>query len=292
MSEAVTGGVAVAAVGPCLAIIGLAAAGAYATYRSLKWLSEQGQREMERLEKELAAPPTHATTKEARQAFEETFKQARSKAAQLPSLKDHAETVARMLALKGSPLGAFTGKAQWAQICRPGLTQTSFGQVLDQAAKEFTRANALAVVQSIGAVAKREGFKRQRLDRREERQGRKSLVLEDGEGRALIATVTHTEDGAQITLDLTGFGDGSCLGVMDRILDGLAEEGVRLDDLRRRSHYRREGVTPVVLTDTPPLQRTPQRFAEPSTVQVPEAARSRERLRRQQQSRIATLKQR
>lgn len=292
MSEAVTGGVAVAAVGPCLAIIGLAAAGAYAAYRSLNWLSEQGQREIERLEKELAAPPTHATTREARQAFEEAFKRARSKAAQLPSLKDHAETIARMLALKGSPLGAFTGKAQWAQICRPGLAQTSFEQVLDEAAKEFTRANALAVVQSIGTVAKCEGFERRRLVRRETQQGKITLVHEDNDGRALVATVTPADDGAKITLDLTGSGDGSCHEVMERLLAGLAEEGVRMDDVRRRSHYRREGVTPVVLTDTLPLQPTPQRSAEPSTVQVPEAERSRERLRRQQQSRIATLKQR
>jgi hypothetical protein len=288
MSEAVTGGTAAAGVGACLVVVGLAAAVAYPAYRSLKWLSEQGQREMEQLEKELAALSTHATTKEARQAFEETFKQASAKVAQLPSLKDHAETVARLLALKGSPLGAFLGKAQWAQICQPGLTQVSFGQVLNQAAKEFTQANALAVVRSIGTVAKHEGFERRRLVRRETRQGRLALVHEDKDGRALVATVTPADDGAQITLDLTGFGDGSCHGVMDGILRGLAEEGVRLDSLRRRSHYRREGVTPILQTYTPPQRSVPKRPAQDK--KTAEAERSTERLRRQQQRIPTTLK--
>lgn len=290
MSEAVTGGTAAAGVGACLVVVGLAAAAAYPIYRSLRWLSEPGQREVERLEKELAAPPTHATTKEARQAFEEALKRARGKAAQIPSLKDHAETVARLLALKGSPLGAFLGDARWAQIAQPGFSQVSFRMMLDQAATAFTQANAHAVVQSIVMVAQRTGFGQEQHDRREVRQGRINLVLKDPDGRALLASVTPADDGAKITLDLTGFGDGSCHGVMDRILRGLAEEGVRLDDLRRRSNYRREGLTPVLLTDTPLLQPAPQqRSTRPG--KVIQAERSRERLRRQQQSRTTTLKQ-
>lgn len=291
MSEAVTGGTAAAGVGACLVVVGLAAAAAYPVYRSLRWLSEQGQREVERLEKELAAPPTHATTKEARQAFEEVLKRAKDKAAHIPSLHDHAETVARLLALKGSPLGAFLGDARWAQIAQPGFSQASFRTILDQAATAFTQANARAVAQSIVTVAQRTGFGQEQHDRREVRQERINLTLKDPDGRALLASVTPADDGAKITLDLTGFGDGSCHGVMDRIVRGLAEEGVRLDGLRRRSHYRREGLTPMLLTDTLPLQLTPQRSAKPSTVQVTEAERSRERLRRQQQSRTTPLKQ-
>lgn len=292
MSEAVTEGIAAVAVVACLAVLGRSAATvAKPVTRSLKRrLPEQGRREMERLEKELATPPTHATTKEARQAFEEAFKQARAKAAQLPSLKEHAETVARLIALKGSPFGAFLGKAQWAHIDQPGFTQTSFGAILDQAAKAFTQANALSVAQSIETVAQRAGFEREGRGRREVRQGKIDLVLKDADGRALIATVTPADDGAQITLDLTGFGDGTCHGVMDRILGGLGKNGVRLEGLRRRSHYRREGMTPVALTYTPPPQPAPQRSAEPR--KMTEAERSRERLRRQQQSRITILKQR
>lgn len=290
MSEAVTGGTAAAGVGACLVVVGLAAAAAYPVYRSLRWLSEQGQREVERLEKELATPPTHATTKEARQAFEEALKRAGDKAAQLPSLHDHVETVARLLALKGSPLGAFLGDARWAQIAQPGCSQASFRMMLDQAATAFTQANARAVAQSIVTVAQRTGFGQEQHDRREVRQGRINLALKDPDGRALLASVTPADDGAKIALDLTGFGDGSCHGVMDRILRGLAKEGVRLDDLRRRSHYRREGLTPVLLTDTPLLQPAPQqRSARPG--KVTQAERSRERLRRQQQSRTTTLKQ-
>lgn len=289
MSEAVVGGAAVAAVAPCLAVAGLAAAAAYSIYRSVKWLSEQGKREMERLEKELAAPPTHATTREAQQAFEEAFRRAKSKAAQLPSLKEHADTVARVLALKGSPLGAFLGNAQWAQIAQPSFSKTSFGKILDQAAQAFTQANARAVAQSIVTVAQRAGFDQGQPDRREVQQGRISLVLKDPDGRALLASVTPADDGAQITLDLTGFGDPSCHEVMDQILAGLAEEQIHLDHLRRRSHYRREGL-PVARTHTLPPQPTPQQSMAPRT--VTDAERSRERTRRQRQSGPTLITQR
>lgn len=256
MSEAVTGGIAAVGVVACLMVLGLAArAAAKPVTRSLTRLSEQGRREMDALEKALAAQPTHTTTKQARQAFEEAFRLARSKAAQLPSLKDHADTVARMLALKGSPLGAFIGQPQWTQISQPGLPAADFDRVLDQAAGRFTQANALCVAQSIVTVARREGFAQQRLDRQEDRQGRRSLVLEDREGRALVASVTASDEGARITLDLTGFGDCSCLGVMDRLLDGLTAEGVRLDYLRRHSHYRREGSTPLAISYSAPVRQ-------------------------------------
>jgi hypothetical protein len=280
MSEAVTGGIAAAGIVACLAVLGLAAtAAAKPVTRLLTRLSEQGRRDMEALEKALAAPSTHATTKEARQAFEAAFKRARLQAAQLPSLKDHADTVARLLALKGSPLGAFMGQSQWTQISQPGLPAVDFDRVLDQAAGRFTKANARCVAQSIVTVAAREGFTQHRLDRQEESQGRRRLVLEDRDGRALVASVTASDEGAQITLDLTGFGDCVCLGVMDKLLSGLAEEGIRLDHLRRHSHYRREGSTPLAISYSAPAKQTSKAVTQGRNqsreVQSDEAARRR-----------------
>jgi hypothetical protein len=43
--------------------------------------------------------------------------------------------------------------------------------------------------------------------------------------------------------------------VMDRLLDGLTAEGVRLDYLRRHSHYRREGSTPLAISYSAPARQ-------------------------------------
>lgn len=250
MSEAVTGGTAVAGVGTVLAVVALAAAVTHVISRTAQGLSEQGKLEMERLEQELDAPPTHTTTKEARQAFEKAFKEARAMAVKVPSLKEHAESVARILALRQSPLGSFIGQDQWQQVCQSGLPPASFRTILTQAGRAFTQANARSVAQSIVKVAARKGFPQQSV--RREGQDGITLVMADADGRALVASVTAADDGAQINLDLTGFGDGSCHGVMDKIMGGLAEEGVRLEGVRRRSHYRREGSIPVALTQPAP----------------------------------------
>lgn len=112
--------------------------------------------------------------------------------------------------------------------------------LLKEAGKRFIQANALSVGRSIVEVAREAGFAHQRPNHCEE--GRQTLVLEDSLGRALVAKVVESDSGARIQLDLTGFGDGSCHGVMDRLLSGLAQKGVRRDGIEHRSHYLREGL--------------------------------------------------
>ena len=67
-------------------------------------------------------------------------------------------------------------------------------------------------------------------------------MLKNTDGRALIAQVHPTPDGPALKLDLTGYADGSCHAVMDDVLQRLSDKGIRLFDMNRRSHYRREGV--------------------------------------------------
>src|SRR5436190_24183774 len=105
MSEVVLGGLAATAVGGCAAAVGLAVAAGYGAYRGLVWLSEEAQREMERLERQLEAPLTRATTKEARGALERQFTFLKSEASKNPTLKNHADAVARILAIGNYPLG-------------------------------------------------------------------------------------------------------------------------------------------------------------------------------------------
>ncbi|GEM_PF-6037365 len=242
MSEAITNGIAAGAVVACAAAVGLVVGAGYAVYRSLTWLSEQAQREAERLERELAVPlPTHVTASEARKELAARFALFKERAQQNPLLTQQSDAIARVLALRNSPLGSFLTESNWKKLSTAPLSANVFQEVLQQGAQNFAFANAKHVAQSIVDVATSEGFTHQRTNRL--LNGKQTVVLIDAHGRALVADVCASEDGAQINLDLTGFGAGSCHTVMERILNGLAKKDIRLDNIHHRSHYRREGVT-------------------------------------------------
>jgi hypothetical protein len=150
------------------------------------------------------------------------------------------------LALRHSTLGAFVEDDQWKKL-ESAFSRKGFTAIVEKSAKEFTRANATYVRRSIIEVANSLGFTA--LQRDEQKNGAQRLVVTNSEGRALVADVRESENGALINLDLTGFGDGSCHAVMDRILEGLASKNIRLDRLKRRSHYRREGALMPAMND-------------------------------------------
>jgi hypothetical protein len=153
------------------------------------------------------------------------------------------------LALQKSPLGAFVNQSEWGMLVQPRPNQRSINQVLKKASRCFTQATAHAVTEAIVEAAATQGFSRQR--RQVGRQGRQFTVLEDTDGRALIAEVKEADEGAKVTLDLAGFGDGACHGAMEGILKGLAVKGVCLKGAVRRSHYRREGVLADTISSSP-----------------------------------------
>jgi hypothetical protein len=246
MSEVITGGVAAAAAGACLAAAaaaGIVIGAARITYKAINWLTEQAKHDLEKLEKELELTqslPVQVTTKEAREEFQKKFREIQKRVKEIPTLRDKSEPVANVLTLQNSTLGLFVGKDKWNALNEVGFNHKTFNSVVRQAADNLTTANALYVKQSICDVANDLGFTQ---DRRIKRIGEKEIiVLENNEGRALVSEVIASEVGAKINLDLTGFGDGSCHLVMDRILKGLTAKGIRLDNIQRRTHYRREGV--------------------------------------------------
>jgi hypothetical protein len=240
MSEVVSKGTAVVAASACAALAGLALAAGYAAYRGLRWLSEQAKNEMERLEKELAKPVSYTTTAQAREQFKKQYALFKEEAQKSPVLKNCTDAAARILALKTSPLGLFLEKDEWNKVLQPETTKKLLSEMLGRASRRLTQANASYVSRSVTEAAKEAGFTTERSPRLV--NAKKVMVMEDDLGRALIAEVTSTDEGACIQLDLTGFGDGSCHGVMDRLLNGMTKRGVHIDGLRRRSHYRREGV--------------------------------------------------
>ncbi len=247
MSEVITNAVAGAAVAMCTAAAGVVVEAGRATYRVFAWLSEAACKEMDALAKELSDPvPAFSTTNQARAEFEEKRAKARSLAAKSPMLNQQSDTIADILALRHSTLGAFVERAQWKKLGRE-FSRKSFAAIVERSAKEFTKANATYVRRSLIEVANNLGFTK--LQRDEQKSGTQRLVVTNAEGRALVADVRESDDGALINLDLTGFGDGSCHMVMDRILAGLASKNIRLDQLKRRSHYRREGALMPAVND-------------------------------------------
>ena len=180
----------------------------------------------------------------------------RARVAGNPTLKDHAEAASRMVALRKSPLGRFVGKEQWQRLSRSKVGQKTFTDIVGQASQRFTQANTVYVTGSVAEVAAKEGFTRERFNYND--KGKRTLVMEDSEGRALVAEIGESDNGATINLDLTGFGDGSCHAVMDRVVKGLAEKDIRLEGMTRRAHYRREGVLRSPSKQGRGKQRVPQ----------------------------------
>ncbi len=241
MSERLRADVAAAAVKACAALAGIVTGVGHATQETLSWLSEEQQREIERLENMLTIPaPTHITTKEAIQAFQKNLTDIEARVARHPLLKPNKDALARVLALQHSPLRLFVDDAQWEKIVGAKINAQAFNGILEQAGKSFTHANGAYIAQSISQVAIEAGFINPGASL--QRDGRRTMAMKDDQGRALIAHITESDDGAKIDMDLTGFGDGACHEVMDRILKGLAERDIHLGNVRRGSHYRRDGV--------------------------------------------------
>ena len=237
MSETLSIGIAAGAVSACADVI---AAAGYATYRAMLWLSEQEKRELERLEQELAIPmPKYTTTGEAREVFQNNLTIIKAQIVKSPILTRYTDAIARVLALNNSPLHMFVDESYWKELHGSKINVTSFNKILEQASRSFTQANAAYITQSISEAAIKAGFTSQRVNRYDNNV--RILVMGDEQGRSLIANVVGSENGAKINMDLTGFGDGSCHAVMDRVLNGLNEKDICLGEIQRRSHYCREG---------------------------------------------------
>lgn len=260
MSERLRADMAAAAVKACAALAGIVTSVGNATYRTLSWLSEEQQREVERLENVLTiAAPTHVTTKEAIQVFQKNLTDIEAQMARHPLLKPHKDALARVLALRRSPLRLFVDDAQWKRIVGAKINAQAFNGILKQAGRSFTHANGAYIAQSISQVAMEAGFINPGTGL--QRDDRRTMVMKDDQGRALIAHITESDDGAKIDMDLTGFGDGACHEVMDSVLRGLAEKDIHLGKARRRSHYRRDGaiasITERIAKKSKPVQGCP-----------------------------------
>jgi hypothetical protein len=247
----------------------------YLTYKALSWLTQQAQEEMTRLEKDLAMPQaTHTTTADAQQLFERTYSIAKSRIRENPLLKGHGTSLAGVLALKNSPLGLFVDDAEWKRFTTKPPTTTSIDRILARASARFTEANAAHVANSIKDAVAEIGFCNTKTFTEKGRQ--KLLIVEDVQGRAVVGTITASDEGAKVKLDLTGFGDGTCHEMMDRILSALAARNILVQDIKRRSHYRRTGV---MLTELGPTTVTPsQSKGRPEDTRSADGARRRANL--------------
>ncbi len=260
-----------AVVGGILVAGALVAGAAYATYKGVTWLTEAEKRELEKLRKELSKSiPTHLTTEEARKDFQKKLAVLKAQAEKNSLLKNKATQVAQLVALQTSPLGLFLIEEQKLRLQQAPPNQRGFKEMLQRVEKRFTEANAFSVVGEIKSVAAGLGF---HLERTRTACGIETLVLENSNGQAISAQVKPSDRGAQISVDLLGFGDGRCHSLMDELLKGLEEKGIRIGAVRRQSHYRRDGL---LHSDS----RGPQEKKELSPLSRPD--RQREEARRRQ----------
>jgi hypothetical protein len=148
---------------------------------------------------------------------------------------------------------------------------------IEQAADRFTDINAHIIIQSVTAVAETAGFNRPLTNR--QGKGTGVLVIGDADGRALVAKVSKTREGVQLHLDMTGFCNEKCHPLMDHILKGLAERQIILDNPKRRSHFRPDGVLPSE-------SRTNTKTANAHKASEQQDARQRNRRRQAEQMKV------
>ncbi|MDQ7054582.1 MAG: hypothetical protein Q9P14_17480, partial [candidate division KSB1 bacterium] len=80
-------------------------------------------------------------------------------------------------------------------------------------------------------------------DFREFQKGnRHYLAFIDEQGHGLVVEVQRTDYDVHVKLDLTGYGDGQCHVVMNQLLKELERQGLKFGQLKRQSHYLRQGI--------------------------------------------------
>lgn len=211
-----------------------------ACYRAVTWLPDQAVKDMERLEHELnTSSSSNAVPNDICKEFEKRYAYIKEKLTESPMSNSQKDSLARLLALRNSTLGSFVSKSQWDTLYDRPVKQPIFNNIMTQATKNFSQANATYISQSIIEVAYGIGFNNEKVNRY--KNGIQFLTLIDKDGRALIAKIAESNQGAKINLDLTGFEDKSCHKVMDSILNGLKRKHIQLEQLQLHSHYCHEG---------------------------------------------------
>ena len=211
-------------------------AGAEASARAINWLSEQGQRELAKLEAVMEQGLTsYATPGELKVEFEERLKEGLRLTRKHSLLQKENAASARLLALRNSTLGDFLSIKEWQSILEKPSENSLLEAVLHKGVKRYAQAQTEAISQAVIEAAGEVGFKQKRKHR--VRDDSQSLLIADSNGHAVKANLSSGGQGTELTLDLTGYTDGSCHTVMDKLIDALAKRDILIENQKRKSHY-------------------------------------------------------
>ncbi len=211
-------------------------AGAEASARAINWLSEQGQRELAKLEAVMEQGLTsYATPGELKVEFEERLKEGLRLTRKHSLLQKENAASARLLALRNSTLGDFLSIKEWQSILEKPSENKLLDAVLHKGVKRYAQAQTAAISQAVIEAAGEVGFKQKR--KHLVRDDSQSLLIADANGHAVKANLSSGGQGTELTLDLTGYTDGSCHTVMDKLIEALAKRDMLIENQQRQSHY-------------------------------------------------------
>ena len=255
MSESVSIGLAAIASSACQQLIKGVSCVKDVSLKTVDWLSSKAQDEIERLEKEMESESLNKVVSEdVEQEFLQLFNQVKIKIASNPLVSENKEHLARIIALKHSTIGSFVGTEHWQNLLKfPTSSNNAFQNVFSNAQNVFSKANIRYISQAIVEVAQKNGFSTLKMNRLQ--NGVRFMVLADQQGRATVARIAETGKGAQVKLDLTGFGGKQCDKVMDSLIEGLAQKQIHLQYINRRSLGSGKAITPQ--TETPIQSKRP-----------------------------------
>lgn len=244
MSEIIGKGIAITTVASCALLIGGAAVAAgRAISKIVEALSEAEKKEYERLKETLqnSRRESYLSPAMAKKEAQDLFENLRQLSGERPPAQFDSTRVLTLLALQKASLGKFIPEAEWMRFAVPGDYRKLFPRLLQQASQRMMESQFHYVTNAVSEAASAEGFVNPRYQHMDHSHG--VISMTDKEGRGVVARATATDDGVAIDLDLTGYGDGRCHQVMDRLLERLSQKGVMIRNARRKSHYRREGIS-------------------------------------------------
>lgn len=241
---------------------------------SINWLAESGKRELESLEKALAASKTEKspvrfqTTTEARQECREIYAKAKKLAAQNPLLARQQDAVAHFLALKGSTLGNFVPPKDAKKIYQGSGAKIDMDKLIQKASQQFRDVTQKVLTDGIREAAANVGFATARPV--VHKNGRDYLVMNDETGKAIVTEIATNKDGnIETTVDLVGYTDQSCQAVMDDLLRRLRDKNILLQEGSHHDHFKALGEVLPRIRIRKQLRKSKQQCSEQKKVHQP-----------------------
>ncbi len=147
--------------------------------------------------------------------------------------------LAQLVVLNNSSLKNFISAENISYMQNKKFSRNAFQKVINSASNKFKFESTKQVLKEATLVLNDAGFPDD-IKAGLNKNSKGYVSKADKDGRGVVIKVNTTDEGSNVSLDLTGFSDGACHNVMDDLLNRLNEK-LKISDQKRKNHYNRNG---------------------------------------------------